>query len=132
MRSICGDLKSEIKRKKRKGGIIFYHMEKIDEKIYTPTKPLESSFTLEANEDMEFKLSKLTMVVESMKDEFKQELNALKYDVHSIKEEILNEIRVHHTFNSSTKKKIKRPRILGPNYIYGKIKHNWRIRGLSP
>ena len=34
------------------------------------------------------------MVVESMKNEFKQELDSLKCDIHSIKEEILNEIRL--------------------------------------
>lgn len=36
---------------------------------------------------MEFKLSKLKIVVESMKDGFKQELDALRYYLHSMKEE---------------------------------------------
>ena len=35
-------------------------------------------------------------------ESMKQELDALKYDIHSIKEEILNEIRVRHTRKSFT------------------------------
>ena len=65
--------------------IIFYDMGKGYKNIYTPTRPLERSFKLEANANMQFKLSKLKMVVEIMKDEFKQELDALKYDIHSTK-----------------------------------------------
>ena len=45
--------------------------------------------------------------MESMNKEFKKELDALKYDIHSIKEEILNEIRVLHTLNSSTEEEVK-------------------------
>jgi hypothetical protein len=52
---------------------------------------------------MEFQLFRLEKVMESMKDKFKKELDSLKYDLHSIKEEIWNEIKVHHTLNSSTK-----------------------------
>ena len=37
------------------------------------------------NENVEFKLSKLEKVVESMKDEIKQELVAFEDDFHSIK-----------------------------------------------
>ena len=59
-------------------------METGDEKMDTPTKPSERSFTLEEIEDMNFKLSKLKKVVESMKDEFKQELDALRYGIHYI------------------------------------------------
>ena len=39
-----------------------------------------------------------------MKEEFKKELDALKYDINYIKEEILNEIRAPHTRNSSIEK----------------------------
>ena len=78
-------------------------MDKKFEKNYTHTKPLEISFILEESEVMEFQLSRLEKEMETMKEEFKKELNALKYDLNSIKEEIWNEIRAHHTHNSSTK-----------------------------
>ena len=42
-----------------------------------------------------------------MKDEFKQELDALKYDLHSIKVEILNDIRPSHTLKLSTQEEDK-------------------------
>lgn len=42
-----------------------------------------------------------------MKDEFKQKLDALKYDLHSFKEDSLNETRVLHTLNSSTQEEDK-------------------------
>ena len=45
--------------------------------------------------------------MERMKKKFKKELDALKYDIHSIKEDILNEIRVQHTRKSSTQKEVK-------------------------
>jgi hypothetical protein len=45
--------------------------------------------------------------MEVMKEEFKKELDALKYYIHSIKEEILNEIMVHHTLKSSTQEEVK-------------------------
>ena len=77
-------------------------MEKGDGNNYTPIKPLESSLTLEENEHMEFKLSKLEKVVESVKGEIKEELDAFKYDLHSIKGDILNYLRFLHTFKSST------------------------------
>jgi hypothetical protein len=37
--------------------------------------------------------------MERIKDEFKQEFDALNYAFHSIKVEILNEVRVLHTLN---------------------------------
>lgn len=49
---------------------------------------------------MEFHLSRLEKAVESMKVEFQKELDELKFDLHSI-EENLNEIRVFHSLNSS-------------------------------
>ena len=42
-----------------------------------------------------------------MKDEFKKGLYSLKHDLHSIKEKILNKIRVRHTLKSSTQEEIK-------------------------
>ena len=39
---------------------------------------------------MEFQLSRLEKEMESMKEEFQKELDDLKYDINSIKEEILN------------------------------------------
>ena len=68
-RPILGDSKSEINRKTWRiiGIIIIYHIKKVNEKIYTPTKPAKSSFKVEANEDTKFKLYKLKRVVESMK-----------------------------------------------------------------
>ena len=52
-------------------------MEKGNDKFYTPTKPMDISFRLEASEDLEFQLSRLEKVVENMKDEFKKELDAM-------------------------------------------------------
>lgn len=90
-------------------------MEKCSAKHYTPTKPSERSSTIEENEDVEFKLSKFEKVVEIMKEEMvrkvdiidivkEQELDAFKYDLHSINGEIWNELSLLHTFNSSTYK----------------------------
>ena len=45
--------------------------------------------------------------MENMKEEFQKELDALEYDINSIKEEILNEIRVCHTLKSSTQEEVK-------------------------
>ena len=56
---------------------------------------------------MEFQLSRLEKEMESMKEEFKKELDSLKYDIHSIKEEILNETRVRNTLKSSTQEEVK-------------------------
>ena len=47
-------------------------------------------------------LSRLEKEMESMKEEFQKELDAFKYDIHSMTEEILNEIRVRHTRKSFT------------------------------
>ena len=69
-------------------------MEDNFEFFYTTSKPPKISFILEESEVMEVQLSMLEKEMESMKEEFKKELDALKYDIHSIKEEILNEIRV--------------------------------------
>ena len=47
-------------------------------------------------------LSRLEKEMESMKEEFHKELDPLKYDIHSMREDILNEIRVRHTRKSFT------------------------------
>ena len=39
--------------------------------------------------------------MESMNEKFQKELEALKCDINSIKDEILNETRARHTHNSS-------------------------------
>ena len=52
-------------------------------------------------------MSRLEKATESMKHEFQKESDALKYDMHSIKEEILSEIRVCHTLKSSTQEEVK-------------------------
>ena len=54
------------------------------------------------SEVMEFQLSRLEKEMEIMKEEFQKELDALKYDIHSIKEEIFNEIRIWRTRKSFT------------------------------
>ena len=43
-------------------------MEKVNDKFYTPTKPLEISFILEESEAMEFQLSRLEKELERMKE----------------------------------------------------------------
>ena len=102
------------------------------EKNYTPAKPLERSFKLEANEDMEFKLSKLTRVVKSMNNKFKQELDALRYDLHSIKEKSLNEIRVHRTLNSSTQEEEKENKNVESQSHIGKIEAQLEKKRFEP
>ena len=56
---------------------------------------------------MEFQLSSLEKEIESMKEEFEKELDSIKYDWHSIKEQIFNDIRVIHTIKSSTQEEVK-------------------------
>ena len=51
----------------------------------TPTKPPKISFILEESEVMEFQWSRLEKEMESMKEEFRKELDALKYDIHSLR-----------------------------------------------
>ena len=96
-------------------------MEKVYVKFYTPTKPLEISFRLEESEIMEFKLLKLKKVMERMKDEFRQELDALKHAFHSIKEEIFSERRVLHILNSSTQEEVKENKDVESQSHIGKV-----------
>ena len=65
-------------------------MGKFCENVYIPTKPNEIYFILEESEVMELQLSRLEKEMESMKEEFQKEFDFLKYDINSIKEEILN------------------------------------------
>ena len=83
-------------------------MDKFYENFNTPTKPLDISFILGESEFMEFQLSRLEKEMERMKDQFKNELNALRYDIKCIKKEILNEIRVHDILRSSTQEEVKK------------------------
>ena len=108
-RSVWVDSKSQRKRNIGRITRNYYNLsyEKKIEIFFTPTKPPEIFFILEESEVMEFQLSRLEKEMENMKEEFQKELDALKYDLHSIKEEILNEIRVHHTLNSSTEEEDK-------------------------
>ena len=57
---------------------------------------------------MEFQLSRLEKEMESIKEEFQKELDSLKYHIHSIKEQILNEIRVRHTRKSFTQEEVNK------------------------
>ena len=53
-------------------------MENFYEKNCSPNKPREISFILEKSEVMEFQLSRLEKEMESMKEEFKKELDSSK------------------------------------------------------
>ena len=55
-----------------------------------------------------------------MKEEFQKELDTLKYDLNSIKEEVLNEIRARPTRNSSTEK-VKENKYVEFQSLTGKI-----------
>ena len=59
--------------------------------------------------------------MESMKDKFRKELDSMKHDLHSIKEEILNNIRVRHTLNSSTKEEDKENKNVESQPLTGKV-----------
>ena len=95
---------------------------------FTPTKPLEISFILEESKVMEVQLSRLEKEMESMKEEFKKELDALKYDIHSIKEEILNEIRVRHVRKSSTQEEVKENKHVESQSLTGKVEAQLTIK----
>ena len=69
-------------------------------------------------------MSRLEKEIESMKKEFQKELDALKYDIHSMREEILNEIRVRHTHKSFTQEEVNENKVLSPSHLWEKLKHN--------
>ena len=68
--------------------------------------------------------------MESVKEVFKKELDALKYYIHSIKEEILNEIRVGHTRKSFTKE-LNENKDVESQSLTGKVEAQLKIRSLS-
>ena len=68
---------------------------------------------------MEFEFPRLEKLVEGMKEEFWKELDSLKYELHSIKEKILNEIRIHHTLESSTQEEVKENKDVEPQSLTG-------------
>ena len=47
-------------------------MDKIYDKFYIATKPLDIRFSLKKIKDMKFQLSRVEKIVETMKDEFKK------------------------------------------------------------
>ena len=66
-------------------------------------------------------LSRLEKEMESMKEEFQKELDALKYDIHSMREEILNEIRVRHTCKSFTQEEVNQNKDVESLSLTGKV-----------
>lgn len=88
-------------------------MEEGVRKNSTPTISLESSMTPKEHEDVEFTSSKFENVVESMTYEIKQVMDAFKDDLHAIKGDILNELRILCTlkfFNREEDEEIKNVR----------------------
>ena len=63
-----------------------------------------------------------------MKEEFQKELNALKYDIHSMREEILNEIRVRHTRKSFTQEEVNKNKDVEPLSLTGKVEAQLNIK----
>ena len=63
-----------------------------------------------------------------MKEEFKKELDDLKYDIHSIKEEILNEIRVWHTRKSFTQEEVNENKDVESLSLTGKVEAQLKIK----
>ena len=77
---------------------------------------------------MEFQLSRLEKEMESMKEEFQKELDALKYDIHSMREEILNEIRVRHTHKSFTQEEVNENKDVESQSLIGKVEAQLNIK----
>ena len=65
--------------------------------------------------------------MEGTKDEFKQGLDALKYDLHFIKGGILNEITLLHTLSSYTEEEYKDNKIVESHPYMGKIQSQLEI-----
>ena len=72
--------------------------------------------------------SRLENEMESMKEEFQKELNALKYDIHSMREEILNEIRVRHTCNLFTQEEVNENKDVESLSLTGKVEAQLKIK----
>ena len=80
------------------------------------------------SEVMEFQLSRLEKEMEIMKEEFQKELDALKYDIHSMREEILNEIRVRHTHKSFTQEEVNENKDAESQSLTGKVETQLNIK----
>ena len=79
------------------------------------------------SEVMEFRFSRLEKEMERM-EEFKKELDALKYDIHSMREEILNEIRVRHTCKSFTQEEVNENKDVESLSLTGKVEAQLKIK----
>ena len=55
-------------------------------------------------------------------------MDALKYDIHSIKEEILNEIRVQHTRKSFTQEEVNDNKDVESQLVTGKVEAQLKIK----
>ena len=66
--------------------------------------------------------------MESGKEEFQKELYSLKYDIHSIKEGILNEIRVRHTRKSFTQEEVNENKDVESQSLTGKVEAQLKIK----
>ena len=77
---------------------------------------------------MEFQLSMLEKEMESRKEEFQKELDSFKYDIHSIKEEILNEIRVQDTRKSFTQEEVNENNDVESQSLIGKVEAQLKIK----
>jgi hypothetical protein len=73
-------------------------------------------------------LSRLEKEMESMKEEFQKELDALKYDIHSMREEILNEIRVRHTHKSFTQEEVNENKYVESLSLIEKVEAQLKIK----
>ena len=51
-------------------------------------------------------------------------MDALKYDIHSMREEILNEIMVQHTHKSFTQEEVNENKDVESQHLQEKLKHN--------
>ena len=80
------------------------------------------------SEVIELQLSLLEKEMERRKEEFKKELDSLKSNMHSIKEEILNEIRFWHTRQSCTQEEVNENKDVESSSIIGKVEEQLRIK----
>ena len=69
--------------------------------------------------------------MESMKVEFQKELDALKYDIHSMMEEILNEIRVQHTRKSFTQEEVNENKDVDSLSLKRKVEAQLKIKNFE-
>ena len=76
-------------------------------------------------------LCRLEKEMESMKEEFQKELDALKYDIHSMREDILNEIRVRHTRKSFTQEEVNNNKVVESQSVTGKVEAQLKIKNFE-